>query len=184
MNFIWALGLTDFIIYSVLNITLSKLNKFHILWDINFAQQLIIIILFLLSAVMFLMTLIRVVKIQKQLNIPENAKMLWRWRKIIGISFLGQILFVLFQTPGLYLQGYYGPWARIQSCTLSTLVLLNEMIFFILIVGTHPDVTLSTKVLNDHRLVLVGIDHRNYERFKLYIPRNADNRISNRFSRS
>ena len=108
------------------------------------------------------------------LNIPENEKSLLRWRRIIGITFLGQILFVLAQTPGLYLQGYYGPWARIQSCTLSVFVLINEIIFFILIVGTHPDVTLSTKVLNDHRLVLVGLDFRNYERFKLYIPRGHD----------
>ena len=81
------------------------------------------------------------------------------------------------------MQGYYGPWARIQSCTLSTFVLINEVIFFLLIVGTHPDVTLSTKVLNDHRLVLVGLDFRNYERFKLYIPRGHD-RTSRTLSRS
>ena len=63
MNLIWALGLTDYIIYAVLNIVLTKHKKFHILWDINFGQQCIIMILFFISAAMFLFTLIRVVKI-------------------------------------------------------------------------------------------------------------------------
>ena len=174
MNVIWAVGLTDFIIYSCLNIVLTGHEKFHILWDINFAQQVLIILLFMTSCTMFLKTLLRVVKVQKAINVPENTKTLDRWRKIIWISFLGQMLFVLFEAPGLFLQGYYGPWALMQTCTLSALVIINEIIFFVLIVGTHPDVTLLTKVLNDHRLVLVGIDHRNYERFRLYIPRSHD----------
>ena len=63
MNLIWALGLTDFIIYAVLNIVLTHNKKFHILWGINFGQQCIIIILFFISGAMFLFTLIRVVKI-------------------------------------------------------------------------------------------------------------------------
>ena len=174
MNGIWAIGLTDFIIYACLNVTLTKQKEFHILWDINFAQQCLILILFIATVVMFLMTLLRVIKIDKAVKHPENAKYLKRWKKIIAIAFLAQLTFVLANCTGLYLQGYFGPWARIQAYTTSSLVLINEIIFFVLIVNTYPDCTLNTKVLNDSRLVLVGIDRRNYERFKLYIPRTRD----------
>ena len=76
MNGIWAVGLTDFIIYACLNVALTKSKNFLILWDINFAQQVLILVLFIATVVMFLLTLLRVIKIDKAVKHPENNSVL------------------------------------------------------------------------------------------------------------
>jgi len=137
--------------------------------SVDFSFACIGSFLLLVHTVLFFLSYRRIRKVRKASQSVKNSPLLKFAQQIAGSFVWCIVLSSLFQFFDLYTKGTFGTIAIINDFLMSLDYMVLYALFFLILSQLNMDFTLETKVTADGHLLIVGVNERGREIFKLYM---------------
>ena len=166
---VWFLSIVGWVFYVVFSAHFALKADVTAMATFNFGMLGVLASFMFIQTVLHSLSFFRICKVRKVLSNPKNQPQLRLMQTAVAWFIACLLLISALELLNLYMQGIYDKWALTTNILTLIQYYFTLSVYFVALIGVTPDFSLTTKVQADGNVLIVAIDSKGNEVFKLYL---------------